>query len=190
MRIIRKILLLCVLLFAVDGIYAQLFNSVTGVESKAGTAQLEFKSTTAHKGVSISSKQQYIEVTRRGKTHKINPTPPPQASMYIWVTLSPNGKYILYNVPLKGTFVCNLKGKIVAELGRLNAPVWYDNRIVIGMDDYDDGNNFTKSDVVAVDIRSLERQIISTDLVSVYPYPEKPFVHYFTMNKLITIKLK
>ena len=78
----------------------------------------------------------------------------------------------------------------MAELGRLNAPVWYDNRIVIGMDDYDDGNNFTKSDVVAVDIRSLERQIISTDVVSVYPYPEKPFVHYFTMDKLITIKLK
>lgn len=190
---IKKTFLLCALLLtAVAGyspLYSQLFE-VTAVESRPATQPMPFKAENRHKRVAIQSRQQYIEVTKGKKSVKINPTPPPEASMYIWVSLSPNGKYILYNVPLKGTFVCTLKGDIVAEIGRLNAPVWYDNDIVIGMDDYDDGNNFTSSDIVAVDVHTLERQVLSTEKIALYPYPEKPVVHYFTLDKSITIQLK
>ena len=188
--IINSLLLLCCMLIIPYTAEGQIFTSVEVIDVKEAATPMEFKANNAVKKISISSKQQYIEVTKRGKTIRINPTPPPQASMYIWVSLSPNGKYILYNVPLRGTFVCTIKGKVVAELGRLNAPVWYDNNIILGMDDYDDGENFTKSDVVAVNFRTAQKQIISKETIAVYPYPEKPFVHYFSPNKLITIKLK
>lgn len=186
---IKKILLLSAFLAAVVSGYPQLFE-VKPVESKPATQPMPFKAENRHKRVAVESRQQYIEVTKGRKVDKINPTPPPEASMYIWVSLSPNGKYILYNVPLKGTFVCTLKGDVVAEIGRLNAPVWYDNDIVIGMDDYDDGNNFTSSDIVAVDVHTLERQVLSTEKIALYPYPEKSVVHYFTLDKSITIQLK
>lgn len=188
--IINSLLLLCCMLIIPYTAEGQIFTAVEVIDVKEAATPMEFKANNAVKKVSISSKQQYIEVTKRGKTIRINPTPPPQASMYIWVSLSPNGKYILYNVPLRGTFVCTIKGKVVAELGKLNAPVWYDNNIILGMDDYDDGENFTKSDVVAVNFRTAQKQIISKETIAVYPYPKKPFVHYFSPNKLITIKLK
>ena len=188
--IIYSLLLLCCMLIIPYTAEGQIFTAVEVIDVKEAATPMEFKANNAVKKISISSKQQYIEVTKRGKTIRINPTPPPQASMYIWVSLSPNGKYILYNVPLRGTFVCTIKGKVVAELGRLNAPVWYDNNIILGMDDYDDGENFTKSDVVAVNFRTAQKQIVSKETIAVYPYPEKPFVYYFSPNKLITIKLK
>jgi hypothetical protein len=67
---------------------------------------------------------------------------------YIWVSLSPNNKMILFTAAGKGTYVSDLNGKIIAKLGYLNAPVWYDDNFVVGMEDTDDGHVVTASKIM------------------------------------------
>jgi hypothetical protein len=67
---------------------------------------------------------------------------------YIWVSLSPDKQKILYTAAGQGTFVCDLNGKIIAKLGYLNAPVWYNNVWVVGMNDRDDGHRLLSSEIM------------------------------------------
>jgi Tol biopolymer transport system component len=67
---------------------------------------------------------------------------------YIWASLSPDGTMILYNYQGRGSYICSTDGKIMHDLGRINAPRWFNNTIVIGMDDKDDGHRITSSDLV------------------------------------------
>jgi len=67
---------------------------------------------------------------------------------YIWASLSPDGTKILYNYQGRGSFICDTEGRILHDLGRINAPKWYNDRLVIGMDDKDDGHMITSSELV------------------------------------------
>jgi Tol biopolymer transport system component len=67
---------------------------------------------------------------------------------YIWASLSPDGTKILYNYQGRGSYICSTDGKILHDLGRINAPRWFNDMIVIGMDDKDDGYRITSSDLV------------------------------------------
>jgi len=69
-------------------------------------------------------------------------------SRYIWVSLSPDKQKILFTAAGQGTFVSDLHGKIIASLGYLNAPVWYNNVWVVGMNDKDDGHRLLSSEVI------------------------------------------
>jgi hypothetical protein len=69
-------------------------------------------------------------------------------SRYIWVSLSPDKQKILFTSAGQGTFVCDLNGKIIANLGYLNAPVWYNDVWVVGMNDKDDGHRLLSSEVL------------------------------------------
>ncbi len=92
---------------------------------------------------------------------------------YIWVSLSPDKTKILYLLVGKGTFVCDLNGNILASPGKLNAPKWLNNQIIIGMDDKDDGHKITSSEIVAFSIASKKKINItsSNDKKEMYPYP-------------------
>ncbi len=67
---------------------------------------------------------------------------------YIWASLSPDGTKILYNYQGRGTFICDTTGRILHDLGRINAPEWFSDRVVIGMDDKDDGHRITSSELI------------------------------------------
>ena len=67
---------------------------------------------------------------------------------YIWASLSPDGTKILYNYQGRGSFICDTEGRILHDLGRINAPKWFNDRLVIGMDDKDDGHMITSSELV------------------------------------------
>ncbi len=89
---------------------------------------------------------------------------------YVWASLSPDKKMILFTAATKGTFVCDLSGKIVASLGKLNAPVWYDNRYVVGMDDKDNGENVTSSRIVIASLDGKVRQNLTPEnKIAMYP---------------------
>ena len=78
---------------------------------------------------------------------------------YIWVSLSPNKKMILFNTQ-HGTAICDLSGNELVNLGSdINAPVWYGNDYVVGMDDKHDGYHNTESSIViaSVDGKSYQR---------------------------------
>ena len=71
---------------------------------------------------------------------------------YIWVSLSPNQEMILFNTKF-GTAICDLNGKEIINLGLdFDAPVWYGNDYVVGMDDNHDGYFYTESSIMMASI--------------------------------------
>lgn len=92
---------------------------------------------------------------------------------YIWVSLSPDKTKILYNFGGRGTFVCTLEGKIVAGLGKVNAPQWLNAEIVIGMNDTDDGYRVLSSDIVSYSLstKQLTNLTSTKENIEMYPMP-------------------
>jgi Tol biopolymer transport system component len=91
---------------------------------------------------------------------------------YIWVSLSPDKTKILYNKSGKGTFISDLNGKTITELGRLHAAKWDDSgEWVIGMDDYDNGQEITKSDILlfSKDGKTKKNLTENSDKIALYP---------------------
>jgi len=109
-----------------------------------------------------------LNVEKDGKTEILNPVE--NANGYIWASLSPNGKMILFNAVGVGTFVSDLKGNRIASLGRLNAPVWYDNEFVVGMQDKDDGYSITESKVIIKNLAgNITKQLSAPGQIAMYP---------------------
>lgn len=90
---------------------------------------------------------------------------------YIWPSLSPDKKHILFTAIRKGTFICDLEGKIIKELGELNAPSWINNEWVLGMDEEYDGHTAISSEVYAIHYPSSKKIEISsrTDEIAIFP---------------------
>ena len=92
---------------------------------------------------------------------------------YIWVSLSPDKTKMLYYLVGKGTFICDLDGTILSSPGKLNAPKWLTDQIIVGMDDKDDGDKVISSEIVASSVATGKRiNLTSTaERNEMYPYP-------------------
>ena len=90
---------------------------------------------------------------------------------YIWASLSPDQQQLLFTAPGQGTYVSDLDGQIIAELGYINAPTWLNNQWVLGMDDQDDGHQIQSSDVIAVHVPTGTRETLTaaTSEIALYP---------------------
>ena len=147
-----------------------------------------------HKNIEIVNHLKYIEVKNNGKViASFDPVNIDRNSIYIWVELSPNAKMILFSTSDQGVFICNLKGEILYKFGRgVHATNWWNNRYIVGMEDEDNGVDFTKSDLVMIDIKTGEKLFIeTTEEIALYPCANKPYIEYFTLdNKKHTIQLK
>lgn len=101
--------------------------------------------------------------------YELNPINEPDVR-YIWVSLSPNNKMILFTAVGKGTFVSDLKGKIIAKLGKLSAPIWYNDNYVVGMQDKDDGHVVTESKIVMMTLNGKTKTQLSLhQQIAMYP---------------------
>jgi Tol biopolymer transport system component len=114
---------------------------------------------------------------------------------YIWVSLSPDKTKMLYYLVGKGTFVCDLNGNILASPGKLNAPKWLNNQIIVGMDDKDDGDRITSSEIVACSVTTGKRiNLTSTgERNEMYPFPfpdGKRIAFRTSEGELYTMKVK
>lgn len=89
---------------------------------------------------------------------------------YIWVSLSPNGKMILFNT-MHGTAICDLDGNELVNLGNINAPVWYGNDYVVGMNDLHDGYRITSSEIVIASADGNQHKVL-TDAAEKGYYPD------------------
>ena len=70
---------------------------------------------------------------------------------YIWPSLSPDNESIVAYEMASGTFVCNVDGSGLVNLGRCDAPSWsHDGKWIVYMDDRDDGEKVISSDLIAV----------------------------------------
>ena len=119
--------------------------------------------------VSTNGDLKKITILKNGKLQIIQPFP---EGDYLWVTLSPDQKRILFSLVGKGTYSCDLDGKQIIEYGRLHAPKWsWDGQQIIGMDDYDDGQQYTKSDIIISSADGSKKQNITkdSDIIALFP---------------------
>lgn len=92
---------------------------------------------------------------------------------YIWASLSPDRKKILYNYQGLNTYICDLSGSIMYNAGRINAPRWLNDNVVIGMDDKDDGQRVVSSEIVYYSLREGERRYLTAtgSRSEMFPWP-------------------
>ena len=77
---------------------------------------------------------------------------------------------ILFHAAGEGSYVCDWDRQIIAELGHLNAPVWYGNDFVVGMQDKDDGHFVTESKILMKSFDGKIEKILSpAGEIAMYP---------------------
>ena len=52
---------------------------------------------------------------------------------YLWAALSPDGTKVLFEAAARGLFVCDLDGRIIADLDQYLMPCWYNNDYIVAM---------------------------------------------------------
>lgn len=123
------------------------------------------------KGVELAFTDNNLNLSFYSNGEKKNINPMGKGN-YLWVSLSPNKDKVLYNFSGKGTYIENVIDKSKTDLGRLHAAKWSkDGNWIIGMDDYDDGHKYTKSDIlmVSVDGKVKKNLTENSDVIALYP---------------------
>lgn len=131
--------------------------------------------------VILTNSECKMYITKNGK--RIHIAPQGNDVNYIWASLSPDKKKILYYVSEKGCFVCNVDGsnsKFISEDCR--APQWYNNNIIIAMNDQDDGHYTTKSAIMAFTLDGKVQTLTSPDLIAMYPFAAEGKVVFSTIQ--------
>jgi len=96
-----------------------------------------------------------------------------EGSQYLWASLSPDQSKILFTKAGEGTFISDLKGNILVELGYTNAPVWSpDGNWIVFMNDKDDGHQFTSSDIYIVSQDGTSKYQITNSENEIEMYPQ------------------
>jgi len=91
---------------------------------------------------------------------------------YIWFSLSPNKSEFIFTVVGGSTFISDINGNILTELGKANAPQWSpDGKWILYMVDEDDGHVITASDIWVYNLeRKTKVQLTKTnDIHEMYP---------------------
>ena len=91
---------------------------------------------------------------------------------YIWPSVSPDGTKLLFVKAGNGTYISDLQGNILADLGYANAPHWSpDGKWIVFMDDKDDGHRLLSSDiyVISADGKIKFPITASSDRIEIYP---------------------
>ncbi len=110
-----------------------------------------------------------LMVSRNGKATRLSPNGT-EGQSYLWPSVSPDGTKVVYYLAGSGAYTCNIDGSNVQFLGTLRAPKWYDNNIVVGMLDRDNGEYVTSSEIIAYSADGKEKQVISDgETVAMYP---------------------
>lgn len=115
----------------------------------------------------VSNRNLKIMLTINGETRQF--TPNGDHYSYIWASISPNGKRVLYYVSELGCFTCNIDGSDMIKLGELRAPQWLDDKTVLGMRDLDDGITITSSSIVTKTLDGIEQTLTGDDMVAIFP---------------------
>lgn len=115
---------------------------------------------------------------------------------YIWPSLSPDKAKLLFTFAGKGTYVSNLEGTVLKNIGYANYPSWSpDGNWVVFMKDIDDGVRIISSDIYIANLNTGKyfNLTLRRDDISIYPKwgASNAEVFYNTINGQIRkIKLK
>lgn len=116
----------------------------------------------------LSINKGQLMITINGKTRKLSPNG--DQFSYMWASLSPDGTKVLYYQAAHGAYVCDLDGSNVRKVGKMRAPVWYDNNTVVGMLDLDDGEFIYASTIVAATLDGKTQTLTDDATIAMYPH--------------------
>lgn len=108
----------------------------------------------------------HLDITVGGKTTTIDPQ---GRGSYLWPSISPDGTKVAYVLSGAGAFVCNIDGTNPIALGRLHAPRWVGNDLIVGMDDRDNGQQITSSEVILTNLSGVRQSISLPGHIAIYP---------------------
>lgn len=122
-----------------------------------------------------------MHIVKNGKRIKI--APQGNEVNYIWASLSPDKTKILYYVSEMGCYVCDTDGRNSRFIGwDCRAPQWYNNEIIISMNDQDDGHFTTTSAIMAYTLDGKVQVLTSPDMVAMYPFAAEGKVVFSTVQ--------
>jgi len=110
-----------------------------------------------------------LYITRNGETTMLAPNGTDEH--YIWASLSPDSKRVLYYVSGQGAFVCDIDGSHVTPMGNLTAPKWWDNNTIVGMNEEDNEYTIVTSSIVARTLDGQEQTLTGSEVIATYPQP-------------------
>ncbi len=116
----------------------------------------------------LSIKNRQLMMTVNGKTRVFSPNG--TGVSYIWPSLSPDETKVLYYVCGNGAYTCNIDGSNVKYLGHFTSPKWYNDEVVVAMNDKDNGDFVTSSEIVAIDLDGNTQTLTDSSVIAMYPY--------------------
>ena len=134
-----------------------------------GAENASYVTTPADENATLRVDNENLELNLYRNGEKVVLKPHGDAN-YIWASLSPDQTMILFNTKY-GTAVCDLDGNEIINVGNVNAPVWFGNDYIVGMNDLHDGYHFTSSNIVIASVDGAERQEL-TDAMEMGYYPD------------------
>lgn len=143
----------------------------------------------ANNSVSINENLHMVLI-KDGKSTILTPNGANEA--YNWASLSPDGQKILYYVSGKGCYTCDLNGRDIHYIALdCRAPQWYDNNIIIGMHDEDNGKWITASAIVAYSLQGEKQILVNKETIAIYPYTADGKIAFSTAaGKVYVMNLK
>ena len=147
--------------YAVDATSVGAVNKGKYSNKAIGTAK-------AQKLPVLSINKGQLMITVNGKTRQLSPNG--TQFSYMWASLSPDGTKVLFYQAAHGTYVCNLDGTDVRKVGKMRAPVWYDNNTIVGMMDLDDGEFIYASTIVAATLDGTTQTLTDDSVIAMYPH--------------------
>lgn len=131
-----------------------------------------------------------MHIVKNGK--RIQIAPQGNDVNYIWASLSPNKTKILYYVSEMGCYVCDIDGRNSRFIGwDCRAPQWYNDEIIISMNDQDDGHFTIKSAIMAYTLDGKVQVLTSPDMIAMYPFAAEGKVVFSTVQGktyMLTVK--
>lgn len=152
-------------------------------ETTQGGTKLLATETGGKERISVFLEDLQLRLEVDGK--KISLAPNGTDVNYIWPSLSPDGTKILYYVSERGAYVCDLDGTNVRFIAYdCRAPQWYDDHVIVGMDDDDDGERLISSRIVAYTLDGKSQALTEGASLTMFPFcsAEKGIVACSTGN--------
>ena len=141
-----------------EGFFPQFADAETVTYLAAENAQYVETPVDASAALRVDNENLDLNLYRNGKKTVLKPH---GEENYICASLSPDQTRILFRTK-KGTAICDLNGNELVNLGReINAPVWYGNDYVVGMDSEHDGYYNTSAAIVIASVETKEMQYLT-----------------------------
>ena len=119
--------------------------------------------------LTVSIIDRHIAITRGTRTTMLAPCG--EDKSYIWPSISPDGTKICFYVTTGGCYVSNIDGTNPQFIAfDCRAAKWYNNNVIIGMADKDDGERLISSSIIAYSLDGQKQVLSDPSIVAVYPY--------------------